>query len=230
MKRDKLSDADKPWADGPKTGRSTSGRLHIKNLFRIFCEGGNTEPLYLKGFPVNTETQGKVVGLRRSKSVRVRKVLSRLKRDSMLKGEENNDADRQIWVVFDMDCRGVDSDFTDFDLAVALALRHGLRVAWSNDAFELWFVLHYKYLDSALTRVQYYELLSGYLCHDYKSEGKRKGFCIGLYKRLLADQTVAIKNASKLFDSWDSGVPLSKSNPCTKVFYLENGLNRCLRP
>lgn len=230
MKRVKVSDADKPWAVRVKTGRAASGRFCVKNLFRIFCEGENTEPLYLKGFPVNTETRVEVVGLGRGKSALVREVISRLKRDGMLSRQENYDADRQIWVVFDMDCRGVDSDFADFDQAVALASQHGLRVAWSNDAFELWFVLHYKYLDSALSREQYYELLSGYLCHDYKSEGKRKDFCTGLYKRLLADQAVAIRNASKLFESWHSGVPFSKRNPSTTVFHLVAELNRCLKP
>jgi hypothetical protein len=40
---------------------------------------------------------------------------------------------RYIWVVFDKD---------DFDIqpAISLAISNGIRIAWSNEAFELWFI------------------------------------------------------------------------------------------
>lgn len=57
-------------------------------------------------------------------------------------------ADRytQIWCVFDKD----DFNADDFDNAINRAKGHPfLRAAWSNEAFELWYVLHFQYLDAA---------------------------------------------------------------------------------
>lgn len=228
MRKIKDSDAGKPWAVRAKTGRSPVNLLPVRNIFRIFCEGENTEPLYFKSFPVNTETVVEVIGLGRSKLSLIREVILRLKKERMLGRQEHYDADRQIWVVFDMDYRGLDPDIVDFDEAISLATRHGLRIAWSNDSFELWIVLHCRYLDTALTTEQYYGLISQYFGCDYKREGKRRGFCSGLYQRLLADKAAALKNAKRLYDSWD-GVQPSRRNPCTTVFQLVTELNHCLR-
>ena len=44
----------------------------------------------------------------------------------------------QVWAVFDKD------DFTDFDDAVKLSLKHGFCEGWSNECFELWYYLYTK--------------------------------------------------------------------------------------
>lgn len=40
----------------------------------------------------------------------------------------------------------------DFNRAIVLAQEKGFKVAYSNDAFELWFILHYQLLEAQLTR------------------------------------------------------------------------------
>lgn len=42
------------------------------------------------------------------------------------------------WIVFDKD------DYQDFDEAIEFAGKNGFEVAYSNQAFELWFLLHFK--------------------------------------------------------------------------------------
>ena len=63
-----------------------------------------------------------------------------------------------IWVIFDKD------DFTDdqFNSAILQAKSKGFYVGWSNEAFELWFLLHFEYLNTGITRDQYNEKLTQY--------------------------------------------------------------------
>ena len=56
----------------------------------------------------------------------------------------------ECWVVFDKD------DFNQgFDNAINKALKKKLKVAYSNESFELWFLLHFDFMDSAVGRKDY---------------------------------------------------------------------------
>lgn len=63
-----------------------------------------------------------------------------------------------VWVVFDKD------DFNDFNEAIALVERKGFMAGWSNGAFELWYLLHFVYLDSAISRTDYITKLENEIC------------------------------------------------------------------
>jgi len=52
----------------------------------------------------------------------------------------------EVWAVFDKD------DFTDFDNAIALALENRINCAFSNEAIEYWFFLHFENKTGAMTR------------------------------------------------------------------------------
>lgn len=83
-------------------------------------------------------------------------------------------------------------------------MRFGVFSTWmSNDAFELWFYLHYNYTDTAQRRSFYYDQLSKFWSINYVDEGKRYSFCTGIYDKLRKDhrasQQNAIENAKKLF-------------------------------
>ena len=41
--------------------------------------------------------------------------------------------------------------------AINDATANDLKVAWSNEAFELWYLLHFIFLDTAITRKAYIE-------------------------------------------------------------------------
>ena len=59
----------------------------------------------------------------------------------------------RVWIVFDKD------DFDDFNAAIAKARRYGFKTAWTNEAFELWYILHFEYLDTGISRHDYLEKL-----------------------------------------------------------------------
>lgn len=224
----KPTDRKKPWAIRKQTEKRPSRDLNIRNLFRIYCEGENTEPEYFKSFPVNTETKVDAIGLARSKTALVKKAIELLKKEDKLKGMSDYDADRQLWVVFDYDKRGDKKEAQDFNMAIDLAHQNGIKVAYSNDSFELWFVLHYQLQTAAVTRQEYYQMLSSKLNLNYEKEGKEKEFSQSLYHIFLSSQAKAIQHATRLYEDKQGG-NYCDQNPCTTVFKLVEELNKCIK-
>lgn len=228
MTNRKPKDLDKAWRMRQLTNKRELGRREIRNLFHIFCEGENTEPEYFKSFPINTETKVTAIGLGRSKTALVEKAIDLLAKEGLMKRQANFDADRQLWVVFDYDFRGDFNEAGDFNNAIELAQKKGIKVAYSNDSFELWFVLHYQFQTSALTRNEYYHILSSKLNCNYEEEGKAKQFTQSLYQIFLLDQPQAIQNARRLHEN-KLLISYCDQNPCTTVYKLVEELNKCIR-
>ncbi len=138
----------------------------------------------------------------------------------------------EYWCVFDMDMKRGQDQFADYDAAIESAHAKGYKVAYSNDAFELWFYLHYQYTDQQHHRTFYYEQLSKLWGINYEKKGKVKEFCQNIYDKLNgdknADQEKAIQNAEKLYRR-SKYLPYSQRNPVTTVHHLVQVLNEYLR-
>lgn len=188
-----------------------------RKTYLIICEGENTEPNYFKSFPiVNAKIES--FGLGMSKTSLVKNI------HEIVQTKEK-DTDREVWCVFDMDVK-YDNEVqqkNDFNQAIELAHSFGYKVAYSNDCFELWLVLHYQFVDSKLHRSQYYEILSKLWNCNYEKEGKKVSFSRGIYDRIEEDESasviVAMKNSKKLFDN-QSELPYSDKNPCSTIYQL----------
>lgn len=120
---------------------------HIRQKFLIVCEGERTEPNYFKALTkgiesIHCEIRGKG---KNTKSL--------VKEAITLKA--NNDFDK-ICVVFDKD-EVPDNDFND---AIKKAEKNGIECAWSNAAFELWFLYHFENVTAYLPRDAYQKELS----------------------------------------------------------------------
>jgi len=178
---------------------------------------------------VNTETIVRAIGLGMCRSSLVKEIIRRVSEQGYLKGQLNYDEDRQIWCVFDRDDRGLPGEDEDFDDAVRLATEHGLHVAYSNDAFELWFCLHDHYIDTQLHRKQFYERLSKRIGFNYEDHGKEKDFAKSLYELFLPLQAKAIQHAERLHKVYEAEPKFSRHNPCTTVYQLVTALNKCLK-
>ena len=184
--------------------------------FLILCEG-QTERLYFKSF----HAPGVSVEPRDTPKDR-----SSLVTDAIKLNDGSYD---EVWAVFDLDhnpARGREQ-FDDFDRTVARAEAAGIKIAYSVDAVELWFCLHYELVTSTRGRAHYYEMLSKRWGMDYKKEGKKLRFCLGLRERLRNDAAAseehALKHAQKLLDKWD-GEPPHARNPVTRVGLLVEAL------
>ncbi|MEM0993249.1 MAG: RloB family protein, partial [Bacteroidota bacterium] len=129
----KITDQNKAW-NRRKTRMNPYliAQREKSKTFLIICEGENTEPEYFKAFPVKTATI-KSYGLGSSKSKLVEYVLEII--------EHETDEDQEVWIVFDMDLKlqdDIDKQKEDYENAISTATAAGLKVAHSNDSFELW--------------------------------------------------------------------------------------------
>lgn len=177
----------------------------------IVCEGAKTEPNYFKKFPVNNaRLEVKIKGAGYN-TVSLVKMASELKEKALADKKPYN----QVWCVFDKD------SFTDeqFNSAVLTANNHDIRVAYSNEAFELWYLLHYDYHDAAIRRNDYIKKLN-----EKIKPVKYKKNSEDMYKILIKNQAIAIDNAKKLLKKYKKFNP-AKNNPSTTVYSLVEELN-----
>ncbi len=174
-----------------------------RKRFILVCEGERTEPAYFKAFEspsVHVVTVGVGGG---PKAV----VIEALKQD---KAEKSPKRYRQVWCVFDRD----DTPAGDFNGAIQQANAQGLNVAYSNEAFELWYLLHFTYQDAALHRRDYCFKLNEWLGRTYEKNDRT------MYTCLLDKRDEAIKRAKKLLaDHLDPQNPAA-CNPATTVHLL----------
>ncbi|HEY1166170.1 MAG TPA: RloB family protein [Chitinophaga sp.] len=194
--------------------------------FLIICEGENTEPSYFRSFPIPSKLV-KVEGGRNSKNSLVDYAIEQMNK------EENQG--REVWCVYDFDLKPDEKETQpqDFNSSIAKAEANGIKVAWSNDAFELWFVLHYHKLEGEYTREQLYAILKEeWKLKSFHKEAKKVQFCKEMYDRIggskSESQRLAIRRARELHESFKPRTDYSNHCSCTTVYLLVEELNRYL--
>ena len=100
--------------------------------------------------------------------------------------------------------------------------KNGFKVAYSNQAFEYWFLLHFNLYKGALHRNSYADMLSRLSGIPYS---KTEGFGAIMYNRLLHLQPQAIKNASAVLADVSHGNPAMEESSTT-VHLLVEELNK----
>lgn len=129
--------------------------------------------------------------------------------------EDNYD---QVWCVFDRDSWPADN----FSGAMASAQSKGFRVAYSNEAFELWYMLHFNYYDTGIPRSEYISRLHTLLGKPYVKNSDT------IYAELESRMEDAIRNAARLLAQYDPPNP-AQDNPATTVHLLVEELRRFSR-
>ncbi len=184
--------------------------------FLVVCEGERTEPNYFKELVKDKYSEVRaeeIVGEGRSTCALVKKtteIRERLEQQRQLKFD-------RVWVVFDKD------DFNDFNEAIALAERKGYGAAWSNEAFELWYLLHFVYLDAGISRADYISKLEVEIRRfdgfkDFKYHKNDKGFYSLLQK--IGNEELAKARAQKLRGFFEQTLDYKSYKPCTTVDIL----------
>ncbi len=153
---------------------------------------------------------------------------------------------QHIWCVYDRDCE--EENFQNipaaknhtFDLAIQSGLASGLKVAWSNDVFELWILLHFEdvtpgvwrhrtYVYDRLTQIfrdlpnQTEEMAqeTSKPRFNYKGWMKRKKNFILFVRPLLKERRAdAIQRANQLEAAFPANADFHKRNPCTQIHHL----------
>ncbi|MFM8310051.1 MAG: RloB family protein [Microcystis aeruginosa] len=202
--------------------RQTKTRKTRKR-FLIVCEGEKTEVNYFKAFDVPKKIEVTVRGEGKNSLSLVNKaiqIIDNLKKD---------DSFDQIWCVFDKD----NCSKEQFNQAERLAKEQNIKIAYSNEAFEIWFILHFQYLDIATSRSEYLTILTKQM-KKYGLLNKKEKYAKNredMYEKLKPYQTTAITNAAKLIQDRDEAKkhPFD-ANPSTTVQELVQELNINSRP
>ena len=190
------------------------GVREVKQSFLIICEGENTEPDYFKAFRMTAATV-KALGEAMNTMSLVNKAINIREAEKSKKRFYN-----QCWVVFDKD----DYSANDFNQAIQLAEKNGFQVAYSNQAFEYWFLLHFNLYTGAIHRNQYNEMLEKLTGMHYN---KAEGYGALMYNLLLARQEKAIRNAETVLAEISHGNPAEEESSTT-VHKLVIELNKYL--
>jgi hypothetical protein len=213
----KFTDQEKEWflRRSQCRTRIVEARLE-RERFLIVCEGEKTEPNYFKAFirelpPHIIDVV--ILGEGMNTLILVDTAIS--VRDEHAIGDYSFD---HVWVVFDRDSFQAD----DFDNAIHKAQAAEIKCAWSNEAFELWFILHFEYRNTEMSRDEYKGRLSILLDRPYLKNSE------DMYLTLsrIGNQTQAIAWAKTLSNNFTNrAIPPSRSNPCTTVYLLVEKLN-----
>jgi len=200
-----------------------------KQKFLIVCEGKNTEPSYFNQFRL---TNAKIIAVGEGFNT-----VSLVERAYYLSQEEVYD---QVWCVFDKD------DFHDFNDAVFLAEKYNFGVAYSNQAFEYWLILHFEdHQGGQMHRNDYYHKINSYLkvfgC-EYDKDSKivtndifallqtvvKEKTITAENKRIkiyLSRQDMAMERAEKIYSGLEQRNPAIEESSTT-VFKLIEELNK----
>lgn len=138
---------------------------------------------------------------------------------------------QHVWILYYQD----DFPKAHFDNAAkrceALNLRNQeqernikFHALWSNQCVELWFLLHFEYLDSNIERTQYQDILSKFLGKKYEKNDPQ------IFSRLFPHIRTAISNAKRIRALYTKNTPPSQCAPCTTFYELIETLWPYLQP
>lgn len=180
----------------------------------IVTEGSKTEPNYLNGFAA--QINAKYRNFSQGELIKVegvgRNTKNLLEHARKLVEKEMPQA-KNVWIVYDRDDFPSDNFDNAYYSIVSKKDKRKYFAIWSNECFELWFVLHFQEIDADTGRKHLKKLLKKH---------------IGMYEKnmpniysLLSDKTkYAIKRAERLYKKYNKNLPPSKMCPCTMVFEL----------
>jgi hypothetical protein len=199
-----------------QSGRKNNNKSNFYRFF-IACEGEKTEVNYFKSL-INTmshviEVKGKedyVQGFGMSEKALL-DIADKKKKE--LERKNNFEFD-SAWIVFDKDNFKPDL----FNAAINESKNKGFKSAWTNEAFELWYLLHFNYVNTGMSRDQYGEKLTEIIKEKGEKGFKYKKNDEHIYRLLqkYGNEEQAIKYAKRLRDVFDNQ-KYADHNPCTWV-------------
>ena len=191
--------------------KRNASRRKRRPVIYIICEGSETEVNYFRRFRT------------RYSNIDIRPITSKHKSALHLVSHATDtikqepyypeDGD-QIWCVFDRN----GNTNEELQKAEAIATRCGYSIAFSNPAFELWYLLHFTNQQAYISDVD--ALLAKLNTGDYMPKYNKS---IDYYDLLLPMRQQAIDRAIALQNHHAGrGLPLlhRDSNPCTSVAQL----------
>jgi RloB-like protein len=217
--------------------RKSRKTREYRNSILIICEGEETEPNYFQNFPVSN-IKVKTIGTGRNTESLVDEAIKK-----WIEFSEEDEFYERLWCIFDRDSFSQNSYDSAFKKANdeekrlnrrfkrRAGRRINISIAYSNQAFELWYLLHFDYIDSALSRSEYKRMLTGRMEKKYeKNDPSMYQFFEILSKKTNCQkgQKFAIANAKKLRKGLNKELRHNHC-PSTTVDKLVEELNKYLK-
>ncbi|MDO9517932.1 MAG: RloB family protein [Methanosarcinaceae archaeon] len=186
--------------------RKTGTRARHK-LLVIVCEGEKTEPIYFNRYKEGRP--GLSIEIPNTSDTDPKKLVK-----FAIRQIENYDLDLKngddIWCVFDCD-----NNPNTHILSACKNAGKRVKICLSNPSFELWYLLHFAYIESPLTNPVLMEQLKRKINGYKKNED--------YFDLLKSNRETAINNAKKIHKMHKSnGIDLfsTESNPSTHVYKI----------
>ena len=199
--------------------RRIVGQRPKRRFYLIVCEGEETEPNYFeairKSLPREMVQRVTIQGAGRNTLSLVSFVETLVKQRRSL----GLPPFYEIWIVMDRDSFPAE----DFDNAIRQISLHSASpgpdkwfAAWSNEAFELWYLLHFtEQTGGPIRREEYAAKLTRFLGRPYVKNAS------GMFRELQDRTLVAIQRAERgLQLQLRRNVPFHQMNPATTVHVL----------
>lgn len=194
--------------------------VKVRCRILIVCEGEKTEPNYFQSFDqmqygsmvYDIECEGGKINTMQvvDKAIELR--------DKAIASGVPYDT---VWAVFDKD----DFPASAFNAAITKAEQHDIGCAWSNEAFELWYVFHFVNRVTAMSREEYKKTISKHVNESpvytqkvkyvYQKNDPNSHTAMTTY----GDEARAIRYAQSQTDNFDDA-RYATHNPCTTVYKL----------
>ena len=111
------------------------------------------------------------------------------------KSIEDFEDDDQIWCVFDVD-NFLNDNPEEYNKAIAEAKNNGIKLAWSNECFELWLLLHFQVVSGEIPRKGYHKKLASAFRTQHLGVYQKNGD--KMFENTFNFVDAAIKNANNL--------------------------------
>lgn len=208
----KKSDLGKAWMK-PRMDR----KMKIQPEYHlIVSEGTNTEPVYFEAIReiINRQYREKIQLEIAGEGDNTIRLFWKARQRAL----ESANGYRHVWVVYDTD----DFPAEHIDCVVELCREHSTEdteyhALWSNQCVELWYLLHFSFMQSDIHRTAYWPKLTQWLTSIGAGEYRKNRE--DMYKILYPFMDFAIANAKRL-ENINQGRPPSKSAPGTKIYQL----------
>lgn len=195
------------------------GNRPQRRYYLIVCEGEKTEPNYFEAIrkilPKEMVNRVTIEGTGRNTLSLINYANLEIEKRKQAGGPPYY----HIWLVFDRDSFNPD----DFDNAIQCieqksSTSEKWHAAWSNEAFELWYILHFRtQTGGALSREAYQDILESEMGRPYKKNAP------DMFE-LICDRTPQAIRRAETARKLLADQPFHSQNPATTVHRLVNQL------
>ncbi len=189
-----------------------------KIKINVFCNAQKAEIYYFVDFGKYLKSSRAIVTVHSRPKTDPKNLI---KKAIEYKNKNQPDDEDQIWCVFDID------DFDkgkanqkNIEESIRLANDNEIGLAWSNECFELWVLLHFEFVNTEIPRKQYdKKLVANFKKLDFDYQKNIEN----IFDIILESQTDAIRNAKKLYKKDRLDI-----NPSTSLHFLVEELLKFL--